>query len=116
MSGGLVDAILGNVGSLLLFRLGVPDAERMALYVKPELRVRDLEDLPDRHVAACLLLLGAPSRPFVFSTLAPRPVRALDPAAQAQAQAELERSRLHYTRPVAEVEQELLKRRRGVGR
>jgi hypothetical protein len=116
MSGGLVDAILGNVGSLLLFRLGVPDAERMAPYVKPELRVRDLEDLPDRHVAARLLLLGAPSRPFVFSTLAPRPVRALDPAAQAQAQAELERSRLHYTRPVAEVEQELLRRRQGVRR
>ena len=111
MGGGLVEAILGNVGSLLLFRLGVPDAERMASYVKPELRVRDLEDLPDRQVAARLLLLGAPSRPFVFSTLAPRPTPALDPAAQAQAQAELERSRLHYTRPVAEVEQELLKRR-----
>lgn len=116
MGGGLVDAILGNVGSLLLFRLGVPDAERMAPYVKPELRVRDLEDLPDRQVAARLLLLGAPSRPFVFSTLAPRPALAPDPAAQAQAQAELERSRLHYTRPVAEVEQELLKRRQGAGR
>lgn len=116
MGGGLVEAILGNVGSLLLFRLGVPDAERMAPYVKPELRVRDLEDLPDRQVAARLLLLGAPSRPFVFSTLPPRPAPALDPAAQVQAQADLEWSRLHYTRPVAEVEQELLQRRRGVCR
>lgn len=116
MGGGLVDAILGNVGSLLLFRLGVLDAGRMAPYVNPELTMRDLEDLPDRHVAARLLLLGAPSRPFVFATLAPQPVQSLSLAEQRRARAVLEGSRVRYTRPIAEVEQELLQRRRGVRR
>jgi hypothetical protein len=88
----------------------------MAPYVNPELTMRDLEDLPDRQVAARLLLLGAPSRPFVFSTLAPQPVQPLGSIEQAYAQALLAESRLRYTRPIAEVEQALLKRRQEVRR
>ena len=109
---GLMDAILGNVGSLLLFRLGVRDAEQMAAYVKPELRERDLQDLPDRQVVARMLMLGAPSRPFVFSTQPPYSPPDYSPAEREQAQAELTWSRLHYTRSIQEVENALFERRR----
>lgn len=54
----LVETILGNVRSLLLFRLGAPDAEKMVAYTRPELGERDLEDLPDHHVVARLLVHG----------------------------------------------------------
>lgn len=60
-----METILGNGGSLLLFRLGAPDAEKMAAYTRREFKARSLEDLPDHHAGARLLASGRPTRPFV---------------------------------------------------
>ncbi len=68
----ILDAVLGNCGTLLMFRLGCLDAERMAAYTKPELNEQDLQDLPNFHVTARLLAGDYPSRPFVFRTEKPR--------------------------------------------
>jgi hypothetical protein len=106
-----VDAILGNVGTLLLFRLGALDAERLATYVRPELTLADLEDLPDHHVAARLLAHGRPTRPFVFQT-EPPPQPLLDSSAGHDAQREWLRAQGRtYTRLIAEVEKDILARR-----
>jgi hypothetical protein len=52
----------------MFFRLGAPDASKLATYVQPELTARDVEDLPNFGVAARILVQGKPSRPFVFQT------------------------------------------------
>ncbi|MGH8578775.1 MAG: hypothetical protein ACREVK_01175 [Gammaproteobacteria bacterium] len=108
----LVETLLGNVGSLLLFRLGAPDAENMAAYTRPELGERNLEDLPDHHVVARLLVHGRPSRPFVFRTLLSR--ESSHTAAHAMVREILRKNRRHYTRPVVEVEKTIQDRRERV--
>ena len=108
----MVEAILGNVGTLLLFRLGCLDAGQLQPYVQPEFSARDMEDLADRHAIARLLTRGRPTRPFLFHTLAPHP--GTDPrlARKQGIQRRLRHNRRALTRPVAEVEAMLLERRR----
>ncbi len=64
----LKDAVLGNVGNILLFRLGVLDAEELEKFTLPWLSKQDLEYLPDFHVVARLLSQHEPLKPFVFKT------------------------------------------------
>ena len=70
-SRSLLDTILGNVGSLLLFRVGPEDAERLSTFTRPEFSARDLQYLPDRTVVAKMLANGRPLPPFTFETLPP---------------------------------------------
>jgi hypothetical protein len=64
----ILDAVLGNVGTMLLFRLGAMDAGRMDIYTRPDLQAQDLQELPDFHAAGRLLVNNSPSKPFVFKT------------------------------------------------
>ena len=105
----VLDAVLGNCGTMLTFRLGSIDAERLEPYTKPEFTARDLQDLPDFHAAARLLVGNRPTRPFVLATLPP-----LASDCPADATEILAASRARCARPVAEVEQEILQRRASV--
>ncbi len=60
-------AVLANAGNLLVFRVGVPDAELLAQWMKPHLTAEMLAQLPDYHLAARLLHGGRPLAPFVFT-------------------------------------------------
>jgi len=104
-----VEAILGNVGSLMLFRLGVRDSESLAAYMSEALSRRELESLPDYHVAARLLVHGRPTRPFVLRT-EPALLPQRSATAQRQRNEILARVYAEHTRPVAEVEAELADR------
>jgi len=64
----LVHSVLGNVGSLALFRLGPQDAEQLATYTRPQFGPEDLQTLPNFHAAARLLTTTGPTTPFVFQT------------------------------------------------
>jgi hypothetical protein len=66
--GGLLESVLGNVGNLILFRLGVFDAEQLAPYAKPQLSAQDLQRLPNFHAFARLLDMEGPVDPLVFAT------------------------------------------------
>ena len=63
------DAILGNVGTIISFRLGVADAELMAKEFCPEFSEIDLMNLPNHHVYLKLLIKGMVSKPFSATTL-----------------------------------------------
>ena len=67
--------------NLFLFRLGAPDAERLAVYVRPQFSAQALQNLPNFHAVARMLVEGEPTRPFVLQAAAPEPCPAL-PAAQ----------------------------------
>jgi GTPase SAR1 family protein len=102
----ILEAVLGNVGSLLLFRLGAIDALKMEAYTKPELEAEDLQELPDYQAAARLQINNRLSRPFVLKTL---PVSAKVDAAESRTI--IQESKGKYTRPTVKVEEGLLRRR-----
>jgi hypothetical protein len=64
----VLDSVLGNTGTILMFRTGIVDADKMEAYTKPEFVSGDLRELPDFHVAARMLVNNIPYKPFVFRT------------------------------------------------
>ena len=103
----LIDSVLGNVGSLILFRLGAPDAEKLATYTKPDFTAADLQSLPNFHAAAKLLTPNGPTNPFVFQTYP-----AHGRPATARTLARIKKAQLRYTTPIREVEKSLQDRRK----
>lgn len=67
----LLAAILGNVGSIISFRVGPADAETIAQEFAPEFSATDLVNLPNYHVYLKLMINGRVSRPFSAVTLPP---------------------------------------------
>ena len=102
----ILDAVLGNVGTTLIFRLGAVDAAKMDVYTRPELQAQDLQELPDFHAAGRLLVKNSPSRPFVFKTISGLEVRdGIDVNSIVSA------SRRKYAMPTKQVEEGITARR-----
>ena len=103
----LADAVLGNVGNMVTFRVGPGDAEKLHAYTLPEFDALDLQGLPNFHAVARLMTSHGPTRPFVFNTLPAHKPRGYACAMQAvwdsRAQA--------CSKPVVEVEAQILQRR-----
>ena len=64
------DAVLGNVGTMIAFRLGVGDAEVLEKEFNPEFSATDLINLPNYHIYLRLIVDGVVSKPFSAVTLA----------------------------------------------
>jgi type IV secretory pathway TraG/TraD family ATPase VirD4 len=64
----LLETVLGNVGNVILFRLGVPDADRLQLFTEPYTR-QQMQELPNFHALARLLTAEGPVRPLIMKTL-----------------------------------------------
>jgi type IV secretory pathway TraG/TraD family ATPase VirD4 len=64
-------AVLGNVGTLISFRLGAEDAAVIAREFAPKFEPEDLLNLPNHTIYLKLMVGGAPSRPFSGVTLRP---------------------------------------------
>jgi hypothetical protein len=65
------DAILGNVGTVIAFRLGLADAEILAQEFYPVFSAADLVALPNYAVYLKLMVDGRPTPPFSAETLSP---------------------------------------------
>jgi len=63
------DAILGNTGTIISFRLGLTDAEMLAGEFYPFFSARDLINLPNYHIYLRLMIDGVVSQPFSAGTL-----------------------------------------------
>jgi Type IV secretion-system coupling protein DNA-binding domain len=63
------DSVLGNVGTLLSFRVGPADAAVLADEFAPEFSAGDLMGLPNRRIYLRLMIDGVVSRPFSAATL-----------------------------------------------
>jgi Type IV secretion-system coupling protein DNA-binding domain len=63
------DAILGNAGTIVSFRLGLTDAELLEKEFYPEFRASDLVGLPNYHLYLKLMIDGVVSKPFSAETL-----------------------------------------------
>jgi len=57
-------AVLGNVGTIISFRIGTEDAMIMAKEMYPEFDIEDFINLPNYKIYLKLMIDGKPSRPF----------------------------------------------------
>ncbi|MCX6761021.1 MAG: type IV secretion system DNA-binding domain-containing protein, partial [Candidatus Nealsonbacteria bacterium] len=67
------DAIFGNVGTLITFRVGAVDAEFLEKEFMPEFIIDDLVNLDKYNVYLKLMIDGAASKAFSATTLPPYP-------------------------------------------
>jgi hypothetical protein len=65
------DAIFGNVGSMICFRVGADDAEFLEKEFDPTFLLNDLVNLPKFHIILKLMINGVASTPFSATTLPP---------------------------------------------
>ncbi|MGE0635810.1 MAG: type IV secretory system conjugative DNA transfer family protein [Bacteroidia bacterium] len=66
----ILDAVLGNVGTHISFRVDTGDASIMAKKMYPTFDVEDFVNLANRHIYLTLMIDGTPSRPFSAETIA----------------------------------------------
>ncbi len=97
------DAVFGNVGTMIVFRVGAADAEFLENEFSPELTIEDIVNLPNYSIYLKLLVDGIASRPFSAHTLPPFKVS----QNSATEQEIIDMSRKLYARPVKTVEAEI---------
>ena len=68
------DAVFGNVGTMISFRVGAADAEFLEQEFTPEFLQNDLIRLDNRNVYIKLMIDGITSRPFSATTITLAPV------------------------------------------
>jgi len=63
------DAVFGNVGTIIAFRVGTQDAEALTKIFQPVFDADDLQRVPNQNVIVRMLVQGVPSQPFSMATL-----------------------------------------------
>ena len=99
------DAVFGNVGTMIIFRVGGDDAEFLEKEFEPEFTAQDLVNLPNYNIYVKLMIDGVTSRPFSATTLPPIKID----LSKGIKEKIIESSRKLYTRPRKEVEDEIMK-------
>ena len=100
------NAVFGNVGSKVVFRVGTEDAEFLQEEFKPTFTAQDIIKVENRNAYVKMLVNGVPSRPFNIATLPPTPG---NPEIVPKLK---ELSALLYGRPREEVEAEIMRKYR----
>jgi hypothetical protein len=67
----VIDAVLGNAGTIIAFRLGPRDALALSGEFQPKFGQIDLANLPNHEIYLKLMIDGAPSQPFSAVTIQP---------------------------------------------
>ncbi|HEU4913904.1 MAG TPA: DUF87 domain-containing protein [Candidatus Saccharimonadales bacterium] len=92
------DAVFGNVGSIIAFRMSADDARVMQRYFEPKFTEFDLIHMHNRHFIISMTVQGEKSQAFSGITLD------IPPLAENATEAIIAKSRKLYGTPLAEVE------------
>lgn len=95
------DAVLGNVGSMVVFRLGAQDAFYLEPELSPPFSAHDLQNLERYHAVVRLLARGESLRAFSARTF---PIPSKPENASEQVERIREQSRARYCLPRSQVE------------
>ncbi len=98
----VASAVFGNVGTIVSYRVGAGDAEKMAVEFAPRFVEEDLVNLPKFNVYLKLMIDGIASDAFSAYTLPPIAART------GSAQKVIDASRRQYSRTRMEVEQSIV--------
>ncbi|MBI2075428.1 MAG: type IV secretion system DNA-binding domain-containing protein, partial [Candidatus Harrisonbacteria bacterium] len=101
------DAVFGNVGSLVVFRVGATDAEFLVKQFEPTFTKSDLINIDNYNAYVKLLIGGETTPPFNIQTL-----RAATGSSEA-GRVVKEQSRKRYGGDLRAIEEDILKRLRG---
>ncbi|MEX2514708.1 MAG: S1 RNA-binding domain-containing protein [Candidatus Paceibacterota bacterium] len=96
------NAVFGNVGTMISFRVGAFDAEVLEKEFAPEFEAEDLVNLGFAQIYLKLMVNGVSSKPFSARTLPP-----IDFRGKSYREEVREWSRQHFGRPRDEVEAEV---------
>jgi len=99
------DAVFGNVGTMVIFRVGAGDAEFLEKEFAPEFVPEDLVNLPNHHIYIKLMVDGVTCRPFSSATLPPFKLH----SSSASEEKLIQNSQKRYARPNYLVEEEINK-------
>jgi len=99
------DAVFGNVGTLISFRVGAADAEFLEKEFTPEFSIQDLVNLENYNIYLRLMIDGFTSRPFSATTLSPTAIG----KTTGQRDKMIEVSRERYANSQKEVEEKITK-------
>ncbi|MBI5139595.1 type IV secretion system DNA-binding domain-containing protein [Candidatus Nomurabacteria bacterium] len=102
-SSAVRDAVFGNVGTMIIFRVGADDAEFLEKEFEPEFTPQDIVNLPNYKVYLKLMVDGVTSRPFSAKTL-PQMVKGGDKKVEEEV---IKSSRELYCKPREVVEKEI---------
>ncbi|HVV39373.1 MAG TPA: type IV secretion system DNA-binding domain-containing protein [Candidatus Paceibacterota bacterium] len=98
------DAVFGNVGTTVTFRVGPFDAETLEKVFEPQFTATDLVNLGFAQIYLTLMIDGVGSTPFSATTLPP-----FDPPPEKHVDKVIENSRKEFGKPRAEVESAIIK-------
>ncbi len=96
------DAVFGNMGTIVTFRVGAEDAELLEKEFTPDFLIQDFVNLAKYHIYVKLMIDGIAGKPFSAQTLAPG-----DPQDPSHEQDIIASSRKTYGTPVAQVESKI---------
>lgn len=102
----LKDAVFGNVGSIMCYKIGAQDAEYMGKEMAPVFSDQDLINLDKFKSCMKLSIGGQPSRPFSVTPVNPY----LQEGDKSLGEALKQLSRLKYGRPKEYVSREIIRR------
>ncbi len=97
------EAVFGNVGTIVTFRVGSPDAAYMETEFAPRFLPEDIINLPKYNIYLKLLIDGVTSQPFSAMTLPPIAKRT------GSEEKVIKVSRERYTTPRAEIADKIMK-------
>ncbi len=96
------DAVFGNVGTMVIFRIGAADAEYLETEFDPKFTPADMVNLPKYHIILKLMINGVTSEPFSAITLQPN-----EGYYSGSAEKVIRVSRERYANPALEVEEKI---------
>ena len=96
------DAIFGNVGTIISFRIGAEDSEFLELEFEPEFMANDLVNLPLYKIYIKLMIDGVASKPFSADTFPPHMT-----GDKNYSDVIMENSRRKYGVPIQQVEEKI---------
>lgn len=99
------DAVFGNMGTIVSFRIGQNDVESITKYFQPTFDADDLLRIPNHNAIVRTLVGGVPTNPFSMATLPP-----LGSPNMQLAEALKQLTAAKYGKPRAEVEKEVFAR------
>ncbi|MDP3902079.1 MAG: type IV secretion system DNA-binding domain-containing protein [bacterium] len=102
MDEGVRDAVIGNVGTLITFRVGAFDAELLEKEFAPEFDVQDIVGIGFGSIYLKLMIDGMASRPFSANTLPP-----IESEKESLEDRIIEESRSKYANAKEEVEEKI---------
>lgn len=101
MSDTVRDAVFGNVGSMISFRVSADDAPILAKQFEPQFEPNDLLQMHNRHFIINMVINGEKAPAFSATTLT------LPPAQVDNTGRIIEHTRRYYSRSRADIEQEI---------